>query len=480
MNSITSGDHTPSRTVATAMAYSTTGAATIDDSFAGASDQRDFTVVTGGKWTSGHRKYTVLDPLHQTPSVSNANLVVTRDDLPANWQLTVQMAASASRPAGDGFSLIFDFESPQNYFYLNISPSDRSGTNGVFRVTADSATKVASYTTNPIHFVARRNYHIELIQLGDTVKVEEDGSRLAEFSMEALGRVGRIGFGSQGSLVSVRDLKVRAITPLVPPPSPTSPPSGRSISEPGQTPTGPTSSPSATPDPAPSGPPVTPGTLAAFFGPDFDARDAFCTFSDQVASISGTDLTVDYPAGSTAPSMGAPYGGAQICEPFSSGSQTSATLTYQVKFPIGFQFVQGGKLPGLYGGVEPFSGGGHNADGWSMRLMWRTNGAGEIYAYISGVTGYGLDLGLGDFTWPADDQWQTVSLHVVLNTPGQSNGQAVLSLDGNAVIDATGLDITETGTPISGLFFSTFYGGHDPSWAPTAAMHLDFQDFSAS
>jgi hypothetical protein len=71
-------------------------------------------------------------------------------------------------------------------------------------------------------------------------------------------------------------------------------------------------------------------------------------------------------------------------------------------------------------------------------------------------------------------------LHVVLNTPGQSNGQAVLSLDGNAVIDATGLDITETGTPISGLFFSTFYGGHDPSWAPTAAMHLDFQDFSAS
>jgi hypothetical protein len=224
---------------------------------------------------------------------------------------------------------------------------------------------------------------------------------------------------------------------------------------------------------------ATAGALASFFGPAFNSGASFCEFTDQNATISAGVLTVAYPKGSTAPSMGAPFGGAQICEPFSAGPQTSATLTYQVRFPTGFQFVKGGKLPGLYGGVEPFSGGGHNANGWSTRLMWRTGGAGEIYAYIAGVSGYGLSLGRGDFTWPADGHWHTVSLRVTLNAPGKTNGEAVLSLDGSVVIDATGLDITETATPIDGLFFSTFYGGHDPSWAPTAAMHVDFAGFSA-
>ncbi|MGH7640933.1 MAG: polysaccharide lyase [Candidatus Dormibacteria bacterium] len=191
-------------------------------------------------------------------------------------------------------------------------------------------------------------------------------------------------------------------------------------------------------------------------------------------------LTVIYPAGSTAPSMGPPHGGAQVCEPFSSGPRTSATLSYQVRFPVGFQFVKGGKLPGLYGGVEPFSGGRHNSAGWSTRLMWRAGGAGEIYAYIAGVNGYGLDLGRGDFTWPADGQWHTVTLHVVVNTPGHSDGEAVLSLDGRVVVDATNLDISDSGVPIGGLFFSTFYGGHDPSWAPSSEMNTQFRDFSAS
>ncbi|MGH7692475.1 MAG: polysaccharide lyase [Candidatus Dormibacteria bacterium] len=221
-------------------------------------------------------------------------------------------------------------------------------------------------------------------------------------------------------------------------------------------------------------------TLPTFFGADFNSSSRFCTFDDQVVAVAPNLLTAIYPAGSTAPSMGPPYGGAQICEPFSSGPRTSATLSYEVRFPVGFEFVKGGKLPGLYGGVEPFSGGGHNASGWSARLMWREGGAGEIYAYIAGVSGYGLDLGRGDFTWPADGHWHTVSLHVALNTPGQSNGEAVLSLDGRVVVDATGLEISTSGVPVGGLFFSTFYGGHDPSWAPSARMHIGFRDFTAS
>lgn len=221
-------------------------------------------------------------------------------------------------------------------------------------------------------------------------------------------------------------------------------------------------------------------TLPTFFGSAFNAHRAFCLFTHQNAAIAAGVLTVSYPAGSSAPSAGAPYGGAQICEPFTSGPRTSATLTYQVRFPLGFQFVKGGKLPGLYGGVEPFSGEKHNDNGWSLRLMWRTNGAGEIYAYIAGKTGYGLSIDRGGVNWLADGQWHTVSLHVALNTPGNADGSASLSVDGVTGINSTGMTITTTNTQIGGLFFSTFYGGHDTSWAPSAPMTVDFSNFAAS
>src|SRR5207244_7889434 len=54
--------------------------------------------------------------------------------------------------------------------------------------------------------------------------------------------------------------------------------------------------------------------LDTFFGPRFDSSAAFCTFPHQLAAVAASVLTVTYPAGSSAPSAGAPYGGAQICE----------------------------------------------------------------------------------------------------------------------------------------------------------------------
>jgi hypothetical protein len=156
------------------------------------------------------------------------------------------------------------------------------------------------------------------------------------------------------------------------------------------------------------------------------------------------------------------------------------TLNYEVRFPVGFQFVKGGKLPGMYGGVEPFSGGGHNSNGWSMRLMWRKNGAAEVYGYISTTKDYGNDWGKGNFFFKADGNWHQISEHIHLNTPGQSNGWVTLSYDGIQYINQTGLAITTTNTLIGGLFFSTFFGGHSSSWAPKTAMQISFANFSLS
>jgi hypothetical protein len=56
-------------------------------------------------------------------------------------------------------------------------------------------------------------------------------------------------------------------------------------------------------------------------------------------------------------------------------------ISYEVAFDSGFDWVKGGKLPGLRGGPDPNNcSGGNQANGtncFSSRLMWRTDGAGE-------------------------------------------------------------------------------------------------------
>lgn len=451
----------------------------IDQDFANASAEGAFKVIRGGGWVARGYRYSLAHPTSQPIGVGNANIVVLQRVMSGGWKLSVRIAARGARSGRVGFSVIFGFRSADSYFYVNLSDKAMTGTNGIFQVAGRRRRELARFVGRAPLVAPGRDYNVSVIESGTTASVQDGRVLLATVQDQSLGRPGRLGLGSQGSQLWARRLEVWALSPRIrATPSPSG--SGTEIPlSPSPSPAPPTpSTPTPTPESAP--PPPASGDLATFFGRDFSPSAAFCTFQDQFVSMSAGDLTVTYPAGSTAPSMGPPYGGAQICEPFASGPQTSATLTYQIRFPVGFQFVKGGKLPGVYGGVEPFSGGGHNPNGWSMRLMWQAGGAGEIYAYISGVNGYGLDLGRGDFTWPADGLWHTVSLKVVVNSPGQSNGEAVLSLDGRVVVDATGLAVTDTATPISGLFFSTFYGGHDPSWAPTANMQLAFAEFSAN
>ena len=78
-------------------------------------------------------------------------------------------------------------------------------------------------------------------------------------------------------------------------------------------------------------------------------------------------------------------GGANFLVPFDVSALQSPPramlLYYELFFSENFQFVKGGKLPGLLGGPEPgaCSGGGkpQGDDCFSSRLMWRTDGAGE-------------------------------------------------------------------------------------------------------
>jgi hypothetical protein len=92
-----------------------------------------------------------------------------------------------------------------------------------------------------------------------------------------------------------------------------------------------------------------------------------------------TMLQIFYPKDSINPA-GWPQGGSEFyAAPLDLGKARSVTFAYSVFFPSDFEWVKGGKLPGLYGGRTGCSGGDPALDCFSTRLMWRAGGAGELY-----------------------------------------------------------------------------------------------------
>jgi hypothetical protein len=156
---------------------------------------------------------------------------------------------------------------------------------------------------------------------------------------------------------------------------------------------------------------------------------------DNSNNNTGPVLRVQYPAGSFQDSDD---GGAQFYAIWnSSGSPFQSMLvTYEVAFDTDFDWVKGGKLPGLRGGPDPNNcSGGNQANGtncFSSRIMWRKDGNGEgtlvsshvgashggfscsvckVYAYVPRVNGicsdtgvqcndqYGISLNRGSFVF---------------------------------------------------------------------------------
>jgi hypothetical protein len=191
----------------------------------------------------------------------------------------------------------------------------------------------------------------------------------------------------------------------------------------------------------------------------------------------GRSLRIHYPAGSVGPQPG----GAQWQLHFNR-SYEELYCSYRIRFGHGFGFVKGGKLPGLAGGGA--NAGGHKpdgSDGWSARIMWRQRGQIVHYVYHPDQPSiYGQD-----YDWNVEGRhlftpgvWQRVEHRIVMNTPGRNDGIIQGWLDGFLALDVEGLRFRDTESFAIDLFyFSTFFGGNDPTWAPRRDEHVDFDDF---
>ena len=168
------------------------------------------------------------------------------------------------------------------------------------------------------------------------------------------------------------------------------------------------------------------------------------------------------------------------------GRQESAELSYRVRFASDFEFVRGGKLPGLAGGPENVSGGKQptGENGFSLRLMWRRDGRGEVYVYHLDQpeeTGEGLPFP-EEFRFPLG-QPVKLRLAVTMNRPGQTDGivrcwATLPDAQEQLLVERTDFRWRTVDTfGIDSLYFQAFHGGSTADWAPPRDCTVEFADF---
>ncbi|NLL82861.1 MAG: hypothetical protein GX230_01300 [Lentisphaerae bacterium] len=149
-----------------------------------------------------------------------------------------------------------------------------------------------------------------------------------------------------------------------------------------------------------------------------------------------------------------------------------ATLSYDVKFDEDFQWTHGGKLHGVGPRVAVTGGNKRVPERWSSRVNFAAEGRLKTYLYDQNPD---KKWGVGTTTEEPvlkRGVWHRVQLYTKLNTPGESNGEAAVWVDGREVVRTEGVMFRGVGgnkTLISSFMFSTFHGGNTDKWTPRDA-----------
>jgi hypothetical protein len=161
--------------------------------------------------------------------------------------------------------------------------------------------------------------------------------------------------------------------------------------------------------------------------------------------------------GSIAPHVqGAPKGGVTFAwEPRSLHGKTAACLSYNVLLPAGFNFHQGGILPGIRGEDAE-----RPEEHFMALIAWRRNGRLGATTFVDTHSG---PVEADPLPFP-DGRWVKLEQEVVLNDPKRSDGTLRVWLDGTLAIDRNDLAYRDRPeTTITGVNANVHYGHEDPA-----------------
>lgn len=169
-------------------------------------------------------------------------------------------------------------------------------------------------------------------------------------------------------------------------------------------------------------------------------------------------------------------------------ARDEAYMSYWIRLSDDFSFGttrEGGKLPGLGSGNTSGDKISDGTNGFTARFMWRTGGRLVVLLYhMDFQTSMGEDIDLkypdGSDVILTRGEWHHIAERVKTNsvTSGTANpdGELEVWFDGQQVLLKKGLRFRTNTDGINELYFSTFHGGGDATWAPTVDSYAWFDD----
>jgi hypothetical protein len=205
-------------------------------------------------------------------------------------------------------------------------------------------------------------------------------------------------------------------------------------------------------------------------------------------------LKIKYPLGSYAGPTITSKGTGFYVYPFGKTSQlTTATLEYEILFPTEFEWVKGGKLPGMFGGRPSCTGQDVAADCYSARFMWGANGNGYPYLYIPKDAPHLLEFcaytqykdckrdyafSFNSTSYFTKNSWIKVKENIVLNTPNKPDGILQVWINGVKKIDYRKIIWRSVSTVNTvGFQIESFFGGSTVDWATPIATYTLYKGF---
>lgn len=153
------------------------------------------------------------------------------------------------------------------------------------------------------------------------------------------------------------------------------------------------------------------------------------------------------------------------------GKHDELYMAYWIKFKEGFNFVRGGKIPGLVGGATTSGVKPNGTDFFIARMMFIPLGKVIQYVYHldqANIHGDGLSWNYNNKPQKQfiPGKWHRIENHIRMNTPGKANGVIETWFDGDLALRKTNFRFRTVDTlKIDQFFFSTFFGGSDSTWA---------------
>lgn len=183
----------------------TPGIVVINEDFNLDASLNNINVLRGGTWRVSGNQLRLTNPAPVAANQDNGNLAIyNAASVSGNFVLTTQASVVATSSQWDDFSIAFNVQDVNNYYYANFSESNNAETSGVFSVTNGVVIQLSDIT--------------ESVGAGQTygVKVERAGSQIRVFLNEQLVATasdgtlegGYVGFGSKNDAANFKNLRV--------------------------------------------------------------------------------------------------------------------------------------------------------------------------------------------------------------------------------------------------------------------------------